>query len=86
MRQSGEAQCPNPKQVQDPTNTYYSIQEVFFNICGLVDGGILDQIKVCLRKLFCNVSETERILKYFRVARVFSLGKVIHTLCLMRLR
>lgn len=49
MRQSGEAQCPNPKVVQDPTNTDYSIQDVFFNICGLVDGTFFDQIRVSLR-------------------------------------
>lgn len=38
MRNSGEAQCPSPKRVQDPTDHKYSIQEVFFNICGLVEG------------------------------------------------
>lgn len=48
MRNSGEAQCPNPKYVKDPTNTDYSIQDVFFNICGLVDGGWYNQISVCL--------------------------------------
>jgi len=50
MRQSGEAQCPSPKYVDDPTNTNHSIQDVFYNICGLVDGGLLSQIStgICL--------------------------------------
>lgn len=54
MRQSGEAKCPSPKYVNDPTNTNYSIQDVFFNICGLIDGSLMDQISVsltCLLKL-----------------------------------
>jgi len=50
MRQSGEARCPSPKHVEDPTNTAYTIQDVFFNICGLVDGSLLNQIStgICL--------------------------------------
>ncbi|XP_037049151.1 uncharacterized protein LOC119083535 [Bradysia coprophila] len=38
MRSSGEALCPVTKRVQDPTDTNYSIAEVYFNICGFVDG------------------------------------------------
>lgn len=52
MRQSGEAQCPNPKYVNDPTNTNYSIQDVFFNICGLIDGSFFNQISVSLSLVF----------------------------------
>ncbi|XP_037036873.1 uncharacterized protein LOC119074692 isoform X2 [Bradysia coprophila] len=37
MKASGEAQCPIPKYVLEPNNTQ-SINDVFFNICGLVDG------------------------------------------------
>ncbi|XP_037026030.1 uncharacterized protein LOC119067256 [Bradysia coprophila] len=42
LRGSGEAQCPTPKEVKNPTDRNYSIQEVFFNICGLVQGDVLD--------------------------------------------
>lgn len=49
MRQSGEARCPSPKYVEDPTNYDYSIQDVFFNICGLIDGSWYNQISVSLR-------------------------------------
>lgn len=38
MRASGEAQCPLPKFVEQPNSTDYSIEDVFFNICGLVEG------------------------------------------------
>lgn len=48
MRESGEAQCPIPKYVQDPTNTDNTIQDVFFNICGLIDGGFFNQVRVSL--------------------------------------
>lgn len=37
MRSSAEALCPLTKYVQDPTDTQYSIAEVYFNICGFVD-------------------------------------------------
>ncbi len=37
MRESAEARCAVKKHVQDPTNRCFSIQEVFFNICGLVE-------------------------------------------------
>lgn len=52
MRKSGEAQCPYPKHVQDPTDTNYSIQDVFFNICGLIDGSFFHQIRVSQRIIF----------------------------------
>ncbi|KAG4065881.1 hypothetical protein HA402_012559 [Bradysia odoriphaga] len=42
LRQSGEAQCPAPKVVENPTDRNYSIQEVFFNVCGFVQGNVLD--------------------------------------------
>lgn len=48
MRNSGEAQCPSPKYVQDPTDTNYSIQDVFFNICGLVEGSTADLLSVSI--------------------------------------
>lgn len=38
MRSSANALCPNPKYVQDPTDTRYSIADVFVNVCGLVEG------------------------------------------------
>jgi hypothetical protein len=38
MRNSGEAQCPSPKYVEDPTDYSYSLQDVFLNICGFVEG------------------------------------------------
>lgn len=46
MRNSGEAQCPSPKFVEDPTDYSYSIQDVFKNICGLVEGCTTDKISV----------------------------------------
>lgn len=45
MKASGEAQCPMPKYVQDANNTE-SINDVFFNICGLVDGSWWEFAKV----------------------------------------
>lgn len=45
MRISGEAQCPIDKHVEDPTDTNYSIEEVFFNICGLIDGSFFNQLR-----------------------------------------
>lgn len=43
---SAEARCPIPKQVEDPMDTSYSIQDVFFNVCGLVEGNIWNMVKV----------------------------------------
>ncbi|KAJ6637988.1 hypothetical protein Bhyg_10720, partial [Pseudolycoriella hygida] len=37
LRESSEANCAVRKHVQDPTNWRYTLQEVFFNICGLVE-------------------------------------------------
>jgi len=44
LRESSEARCPSPKYVQDPTNLNYTIQDVFLNACGLVDGNALETI------------------------------------------
>lgn len=52
MRSSGEAQCPDPKYVDDPTDTDYSMQDVFLNICGFMEGSWYNQIKVSLRIIF----------------------------------
>lgn len=38
MRSSAEARCPFPKNVYDTTNTQYSMVDVFFNICSLIEG------------------------------------------------
>lgn len=46
MRASGEAQCPRPKFVMQPNNTDSSIEDVFYNICGIVEGGWIDFGKV----------------------------------------
>lgn len=48
MRSSGQAQCPQQKVVADPTDTNYSIQQVFFNICVAVEGTQADQDQVSL--------------------------------------
>lgn len=45
MRSSAEALCPNPKYVEDPTNTEHSIEDVFFNICGFADGNYRSQVR-----------------------------------------
>lgn len=52
MRISGEAQCPIDKHVEDPTDTNYSIEDVFFNICGLIDGSFFNQLRVSLKGKF----------------------------------
>ena len=52
MRNSGEAQCPSPKYVEDPTDTNYSIQDVFFNICGLVEGSTAQKVSVSIGLVF----------------------------------
>lgn len=48
MRSSAEALCPIPKQVRDPSDTRYSIEEVFFNICGFTEGNRLQKMEVGL--------------------------------------
>lgn len=54
MRSSGQAHCPLPKYVQDPTNTTYSIEDVFLNVCGFVEGNLLEQLEVNLIVLMLN--------------------------------
>lgn len=55
MRASGEAQCPIPKAVQNANDTTYSIQQVYRNICGLVDGNWWEFAKVTLQCLMFYV-------------------------------
>lgn len=55
MRISGEAQCPIDKHVEDPTDTNYSIEDVFFNICGLIDGSFFNQLRVSLKGKFSEL-------------------------------
>lgn len=64
MRASGEAQCPLPKYVLEPNNTAHSIEDVFFNICGLVNGTWSDFFSVSLDLWFG--SDTDRILINFQ--------------------
>ncbi|XP_037049159.1 uncharacterized protein LOC119083545 [Bradysia coprophila] len=40
MRTSSEALCPSPKHVQNTTDERFSIEEVFFNVCGIVAGPV----------------------------------------------
>lgn len=42
LRASAEAQCPRPKYVQQPNNTANSIEDVFLNICGVLEGGLIN--------------------------------------------
>lgn len=48
MRASGEAQCPLPKYVQEPNNTMNSMEDVFYNICGIVEGSWWEFAQVSL--------------------------------------
>lgn len=52
MRQSAEARCANPKHVENPIDTRNSIEEVFFNVCGLVEGNSTQRNEVnCMSRL-----------------------------------
>lgn len=46
LRSSREAHCPIPKVVDNPIDTNFTIQEVFFNVCGFVEGYFWDQMAV----------------------------------------
>lgn len=46
MRSSAEARCPVPKVVEDPTDTTHPMTDVFLNICGLVQGNLLQIAQV----------------------------------------
>lgn len=48
MRASGEAQCPEPKEVQNSNDTSHSIRRVFRNFCGVLFGNQTQQIAVKL--------------------------------------
>lgn len=49
MRWSSEARCPIPKRVENTMGTRYTIQEVFYNVCGLTEGNSTQRIEVnCL--------------------------------------
>lgn len=52
MRNSAEARCAVKKYVEDPTDTCFSIQEVFFNVCGLVEADN-DADKIKVNSMFC---------------------------------
>lgn len=54
---SAEARCPVTKKVQNPMDTRFPIEDVFFNICGITNANATDQAAVNKTHHFYNVLE-----------------------------
>ncbi|XP_037052522.1 uncharacterized protein LOC119086053 [Bradysia coprophila] len=72
LRVSSEARCPKNRHVEDPMDTSFSIQEVFFNICDLIEGSPEDRSE----GLSCLISGT---MSPYRMSHAFEVN-IVHLL------